>query len=187
MVLYSSFGAVYCMKWLKNIQIIWIIRIIFRYSNIRIMIFKLWILFVIRFGHFYQWILFDYSIRFKMIIRGNTGRVQYLENAPANTISASSFEGQWRLCGQASQFQREGNLFKFFQWKLEGTSMHLLRVFYSIAKHCLHAWVLVPHTDISISKAPLYAVSDGRECLFSRSPTHPRWGFQFYVLEEDER
>ena len=40
----------------------------------------------------------------------------------------------WRLCGQASQFQREGNLFKFFQWKLEGTSMHLLRVFYSIAK-----------------------------------------------------
>ena len=61
-------------------------------------------------------------------------RVQYLGNAPSNTISASSFEGQWRLCGQASQFQREGNLFKFFQWKLEGTSMHLLRVFYSIAK-----------------------------------------------------
>ena len=52
MVLYSSFVAPYYMKWLRNIQIIRIIRIIFRYSNIRIMIFKLWILFVIRFGHF---------------------------------------------------------------------------------------------------------------------------------------
>ena len=51
-VLYSSFVAPYYMKWLRNIQIIRIIRIIFRYSNIRIMIFKLWILFVIRFGHF---------------------------------------------------------------------------------------------------------------------------------------
>ena len=52
MVLYSSFVAPYYMKWLRNIQIIRIIRIIVRYSNIRIMIFKLWILFVIRFGHF---------------------------------------------------------------------------------------------------------------------------------------
>ena len=40
-VLYSSFVALCCMKWLKNIQIIRIIRIIFRYSNIRIMNFKL--------------------------------------------------------------------------------------------------------------------------------------------------
>ena len=53
MVLYSSFLAPYYMKWLRNIQIIRIIRIIFRYSNIRIMIFKLWILFIIRFGHFF--------------------------------------------------------------------------------------------------------------------------------------
>ena len=52
MVLYRSFVTPYYMKWLRNIQIIRIIRIIFRYSNIRIMIFKLWILFVIRFGHF---------------------------------------------------------------------------------------------------------------------------------------
>ena len=52
MVLYCSFVALYRMKRLKNIQIIWIIRIIFRYSNIRIMIFKLWILFIIRFGNF---------------------------------------------------------------------------------------------------------------------------------------
>jgi len=51
-VLYSSFVAPYYMKWLRNIQIIRIIRIIFRYSNIRIMIFKLWILFVIRFSNF---------------------------------------------------------------------------------------------------------------------------------------
>ena len=49
MVHYSSFVAPYYMKWLRNIRII---RIIFRYSNIRIMIFKLWILFVIRFSHF---------------------------------------------------------------------------------------------------------------------------------------
>ena len=48
-MLYSSFRALYCMKWLKNTQII---RIIFRYSNIRIMSFKFWILFVIRFGNF---------------------------------------------------------------------------------------------------------------------------------------
>ena len=52
MVLYSSLVALYCMKWLQSIQIIRIIRIIFRYSNIRIMSFKFWILFVIRFGHF---------------------------------------------------------------------------------------------------------------------------------------
>ena len=52
MVLYSSFVAPYYMKWLRNIQIIQIIRIIVMYSNIRIMIFKLGILFVIRFGHF---------------------------------------------------------------------------------------------------------------------------------------
>ena len=52
MLLYCSFVALYRMKRLKNIQIIRIIRIIFRYSNIRIMIFKLWILFIIRFGNF---------------------------------------------------------------------------------------------------------------------------------------
>ena len=87
-MLYSSFVAPYCMKWLKNIQIIRIIRIIFWYSNIRIMIFKLWILFVIQFGHFLPSNIIWIINLLQTIICGNTTPCSY---RPKSVISIWHF------------------------------------------------------------------------------------------------
>ena len=123
---YSSFVAVYCMKWLKNIQIIRIIRIIFRYSNIRIMIFKLWILFIIRFGHFlptniirlFDSLQNDYSWQ----------HWEQQNNSPAILSNIFSWNINYYVVMSFQHFKDSVDILKLFHLTFNVENLHKIRI-----------------------------------------------------------